>query len=198
MNCSFFSSLHSSGNTSFVGISLDIASSGWADGQNYVKPKRGDKKSAEELIEYYEGLIRKYPIISIEDGLGEDDFEGWKKMTASIGKKTLLVGDDLFVTNKERLLEGIELGAANAILIKPNQIGTLTETLEVISLAREHGYGYIISHRSGDTTDSFIADLAVATSAPYIKSSAPARGERIAKYNRLSEIMWQEKASFAF
>lgn len=175
-----------------VGISLDIASSGWAKGDGYVKPKRGVSVSADELIEYYEGLVRRYPIISIEDGLSEDDFDGWRRMTEAIGDKTVLVGDDLFVTNKERLGRGIESGVANAILIKPNQIGTLTETLEVIRLARASGYKFSVSHRSGDTTDSFIADLAVATGAHFIKSGAPARGERVAKYNRLTEIIHNE------
>ena len=141
-----------------------------------------------ELIGYYESLVGSYPIISIEDGLAEDDFEGWQAITERLGKKIMLVGDDLFVTNPERLEYGIRHSLGNAILIKPNQIGTLTETLDVISLARENGYKFIISHRSGETEDSFISDLSVATNAPFIKAGAPCRSERVAKYNRLLKI----------
>ena len=130
----------------------------------------------------------KYPIVSIEDPLGEEDFSGWAEMTARLGNRVQLVGDDLFVTNLERLQQGIDQGAANAILIKPNQIGTLTETLEAIDLAKRSGYKTIISHRSGETEDTFIADLAVAVNAGQIKTGAPCRTERVAKYNRLLRI----------
>lgn len=174
--------------TSKVGIALDIASSEWVDEGKYLLPKCGRLMTADELIDYYVDLCDRYPIISIEDGLGEDDFDGWTRLTKRLGGSVMLVGDDLFVTNVERLREGISRGAGNTILIKPNQIGTLTETLSVINLARSNGYKYIISHRSGDTEDSAIADLAVATNASYIKSGAPCRAERVAKYNRLVEI----------
>ncbi len=171
-----------------VGIALDVASSEWFEGGKYLLPKRGLTMTADELIEYYVTLREKYPIISIEDGVGEDDFDGWKKLTERLGERMMLVGDDFFVTNVERLKEGIRIGAGNTILIKPNQIGTLTETLDVISLANESGYKVIISHRSGETTDTFIADIAAATDAQFIKSGAPCRGERVAKYNKLLEI----------
>ena len=140
------------------------------------------------MIEYWEGLVEKYPIISIEDPLGEEDFAGWSALTARLGQKVQLVGDDLFVTNMERLRQGIDEGAGNAILIKPNQIGTLTETLDCIELAKRSGYKTIISHRSGETEDTFIADLAVAVNAGQIKTGAPCRTERVAKYNRLLRI----------
>lgn len=171
-----------------VGIALDVASSEWFEDGEYILPKRQKKMTAEELIEYYSALIESYPIISIEDGLAEDDFAGWQIMTKRLGDKILLVGDDLFVTNVERLSEGISLGIGNSILIKPNQIGTLTETLKVIRLAKESGYKVILSHRSGETTDTAIADIAAAVGSDLIKSGAPCRGERVAKYNRLSEI----------
>lgn len=171
-----------------VGIALDVASSEWFDNGVYILPKRNVKMNADQLIKYYTDLCNKYPIISIEDGMGEDDFDGWKKLTHALGDKIMLVGDDLFVTNEERLSKGISLGIGNTILIKPNQIGSLSETMSVIKLARESGYKYIISHRSGDTPDSFIADIAVATGAKFIKTGAPCRGERVAKYNRLTEI----------
>jgi enolase len=145
--------------------------------------------TAEELINYYSDLIQRYPIISIEDGLAEDDFAGWQDLTAKIGNKIMLVGDDLFVTNEERLREGISLGIANSILIKPNQIGSLSETLRVMSMAKDAGYKVIISHRSGETPDTAIADIGVAMEAGFIKSGAPCRGERVAKYNRLTEII---------
>lgn len=177
--------------TEKVGIALDVASSEWFDGEKYEMPKRGVEMNAEALIEYYSDLCEKYPIISIEDGLAEDDFDGWRRLTKALGEKIMLVGDDLFVTNEDRLNKGISLGVGNAILIKPNQIGTLSETMNVITTAKEHGYHYIISHRSGDTPDSFIADLAVSTGAGFIKTGAPCRGERVAKYNRLSEIFYQ-------
>ncbi len=172
-------------NTQNVGIALDVAATEWVREDKYYLPKRGVEKTADELIDYYMQLTEKYPIISIEDGLGEDDFHCWKKLTDYLGKKINLVGDDLFVTNKNRLKTGVEKGIANSILIKLNQIGTLSETLNVINLAKDCGYKNIISHRSGESEDSFIADLAVAVNAPYIKTGAPCRGERTAKYNRL-------------
>jgi enolase len=172
-----------------VGIALDVASSEWFEDGKYRLPKRNKIMTADDLMDYYSDLISRYPIISIEDGLAEDDFEGWKTLTKRIGDKVMLVGDDLFVTNEERLREGISLGIGNSILIKPNQIGTLTETLNVISLAQKAGYKVIISHRSGETPDTLIADIAVATKAGYIKSGAPCRGERVAKFNRLTEIV---------
>jgi len=174
--------------TDDVKIALDIASSGWANGKEYKMPKSGKALDSGELIEYYERLVRDYPIISIEDGLSEDDEDGFIKLTERLGEKIMLVGDDLFVTNVERLKRGIAMRYANTILIKPNQIGTLTETLNVIDLAKRSGYKFIISHRSGETDDSFISDLAVAVGAPFIKAGAPCRGERVAKYNRLTEI----------
>ena len=144
--------------------------------------------TSDELIEYWDRLSRKYPIISLEDGLGEEDFDGWRALTDRIGGRVMLVGDDLFVTNVRRLQMGIDLGAGNAILIKPNQIGTVSETLDVIALAGRAGYRHILSHRSGETEDTSIADMAIATAAPFIKAGAPARGERVAKYNRLLKI----------
>lgn len=171
-----------------VQIALDAAGSEWAQGNRYRLPKRGKEFSVEDMIEYWEGLVRQYPIISIEDPLGEEDFAGWAALTARLGEKVQLVGDDLFVTNIERLRQGIDEGAGNAILIKPNQIGTLTETLDCIELAKRSGYKTIISHRSGETEDTFIADLAVAVNAGQIKTGAPCRTERVAKYNRLLRI----------
>lgn len=171
-----------------ITLALDAAGSEWAQDIGYKMPKRGKTYSSEDLIEYWEGLIEKYPIVSIEDPLGEEDFSGWAEMTARLGSRVQLVGDDLFVTNIERLQQGIDEGAANAILIKPNQIGTLTETLEAIDLAKRSGYKTIISHRSGETEDTFIADLAVAVNAGQIKTGAPCRTERVAKYNRLLRI----------
>ena len=143
---------------------------------------------AEDLIEYWTNLVGKYPIISIEDPLGEEDFPAWTALTERIGSRVQLVGDDLFVTNIDRLQQGIDQGAGNAILIKPNQIGSLTETMLAIDLARRSGYNTIISHRSGETEDTFIADLAVAVNAGQIKTGAPCRTERVAKYNRLLRI----------
>ncbi|MEQ8200374.1 MAG: phosphopyruvate hydratase [Syntrophomonadaceae bacterium] len=142
----------------------------------------------DEMVDFYEQLTQKYPLISIEDGLAEDDWEGWKKLTDRIGARVQLVGDDLFVTNSQRLAQGIEAGVCNSILIKLNQIGTLTETLDTIELAKRHGYTCVISHRSGETEDSTMADVAVAVNAGQIKSGAPARTDRIAKYNRLLRI----------
>ncbi len=171
--------------TDQIKIALDIASSEWYENGEYILPKRNVKMTADELISYYEELISKYPIVSLEDPLSENDWESWKKITQRLGDKIQLVGDDLFVTNKERLQKGIEEKCGNAILIKPNQIGTLTETLDTINLAHRNGYKTIISHRSGETEDTSIADLAVAVNAGQIKTGAPARSERNAKYNRL-------------
>lgn len=174
--------------TDEVKLALDVASSEWYENGTYKQPKSGKEANADELIAYYTKLINDYPIVSIEDPLSEDDFENWTKMTAQLGDKVTLVGDDLFVTNTERLKHGINVKAANAILIKPNQIGTLTETLDAVSTAKKAGYRAIISHRSGDVDDTFIADLAVGTGAGYIKTGAPCRMERVAKYNRLLRI----------
>ncbi len=144
--------------------------------------------SSQEIVDFYASLVERYPVISIEDGLAEDDWEGWKLLTDRLGKKIQLVGDDLFVTNSERLARGIELGVCNSILIKVNQIGTLTETLDTIEMARRAGYTCVISHRSGETEDATIADIAVATGSGQIKSGAPARTDRVAKYNQLLRI----------
>ena len=169
-----------------IKIALDVASSElFKDGFYHLENK---KFTSDELISRYEDLCQKYPIYSIEDALDEDDWEGWKKLTKKLGNKVQLVGDDLFVTNEEILRKGIEDGVANAILIKPNQIGTLTQTLKAIRLAHRNGYKTIISHRSGESEDSFIADLAVAVNAGQIKTGATARSERNAKYNRLLDI----------
>ena len=175
--------------TTSVMIALDAAASEWyAEDGVYAMPKRGKKYSREELIDYWSSLVSKYPIMSIEDALDQRDFDGWSALTARLGDKIMLVGDDFFVTNTKRLKQGIAAGAANAILIKPNQIGSLSETLEVIHTAKEAGYRFIMSHRSGETEDTTIADIAVATGAPFIKSGAPCRSERVAKYNRLLRI----------
>ena len=172
-----------------VQLALDAAGSEWVtESGAYRLPKRGKTMAPEDLIEYWEGLVGRYPIISVEDPLGEEDFAAWTELTARIGGRVQLVGDDLFVTKIERLQQGIDQRAGNAILIKPNQIGTLTETLQAIDLARRNGYNTIISHRSGETEDTFIADLAVAVNAGQIKTGAPCRTERVAKYNRLLRI----------
>ena len=170
-------------------IAMDPASSEWRqeDG-SYFLPKKQIKMSTDQLIAYWEMLVSKYPVISIEDGLDEEDWEGWQKLTRRLGRKIQLVGDDLFVTNTRRLKKGIGLGTANSILIKPNQIGTLTETLEAIRTAQRAGYTAVISHRSGETEDTTIADLAVAMNAGQIKTGAPSRSERVSKYNRLLHI----------
>ena len=172
-------------------IAMDAASSEWKSEKGigyYKQPKSGKEYTSEELIAHWESLVDKYPIISIEDGLDEEDWEGWKKMTAQIGHKVQLVGDDLFVTNTERLSKGISLGAANSILIKLNQIGSVSETLEAIKMAHKAGYTAISSHRSGETADTTIADLAVALNTCQIKTGAPSRSERVAKYNQLLRI----------
>ena len=166
-------------------IALDVASSEWYSGGEYLLPKRNIKMTADSLIDYYEGLAAKYPIISIEDGAAEEDWNGWKKLTDRLGKRMQLVGDDLFVTNVRRFKKGIAEGAGQSIRVKLNQIGTLSETLDVVELARENGYTAVISHRSGETEDTTIADLAVALNAGQIKTGAPCRTDRVAKYNRL-------------
>ena len=174
--------------TKTISIALDIASSEWYENGQYHLKKRGITLSSDEMIDYLCDLKRKYPIVSIEDGLSEEDYDGWKKLTKTLGSSLQLVGDDLFVTNQSRLIDGIEGGYANAILIKPNQIGNLSETLEVIDIAKQNGYNTVISHRSGETEDTFIADLVVAVNSGQIKTGAPARSERVAKYNRLKII----------
>ena len=186
--------------TDEIKISLDVAASEWYDAERqkskggkenepvYTLKKRGEMLTRSALIDRYADYIKRYPILSIEDGLDQSDFEGWAELTARIGREVRLVGDDLFVTNTARLRAGMAAGAGNAILIKPNQIGTLTETMQVIRAAAEGGYGFILSHRSGETEDTTIADIAVATGAPLIKSGAPCRTDRVAKYNRLLRI----------
>lgn len=174
--------------TENIKIALDAAASEWYREGLYKLPKRGVEITSENLIEYFEKLSSKYPIISIEDPLSEHDWEGWKKITSKIGSNVQLVGDDLFVTNTKRLKQGIEMSAANAILIKINQIGTLTETLDAIDMAHKAGYHAIISHRSGETEDTTIADIAVAVNSGQIKTGAPCRTDRVAKYNRLLRI----------
>ena len=174
--------------TDRVKIALDVASSEWHNGEKYFLSKAKEELSSEQLIEKIEGLCEDYPIISVEDPLAEEDYSGWKKLTERTGDKVMLVGDDLFVTNSERLRGGIEQNIANSILVKLNQIGTLSQTLEVINIAKKAGYKPIISHRSGETEDTFIADLSVAVGAGCIKSGAPCRTDRTAKYNRLLKI----------
>lgn len=172
-----------------VGLGIDAAATEFYHNGFYsLKAEKKSKKSSGELIDFYENLIKKFPILSIEDGLAEDDWQGWKAMTDRLGRKIQLVGDDLFVTNPVRLSRGIKEGVANAILIKPNQIGTLTETLEVIEMAKRAGYRTIISHRSGETEDTTISDLAVGTHAGQIKTGATSRTDRVAKYNQLLRI----------
>ena len=172
-----------------VKIAIDAAASEWADENGkYTLPKRQTVYTYAELISYWERLCNKYPIVSIEDGLGEEDWRGWRALNERLGERIRLVGDDLFVTNTKRIKEGIEKSAANAVLIKPNQIGTLTETLNAIEMAQHNKMTAIISHRSGETEDTTIADIAVATGAGFIKTGAPCRTERTAKYNRLLEI----------
>ena len=155
---------------------------------NYLFWKTGEEFTPDEMIAYWDKMASKYPIVSLEDGLAEEDWENWKKMTATLGKKIQLVGDDLFVTNTERLAKGIKLGVTNSILIKLNQIGTLTETLNAIQMANRAGYTAVVSHRSGETEDTTIADLSVALNAGQIKTGAPSRTDRVAKYNQLLRI----------
>jgi len=182
-------------------IAMDAASSEWKseNGKGFYKqPKSGKEFTSDELIAHWEALVDKYPIISIEDGLDEEDWEGWQRMTEKIGNKVQLVGDDLFVTNTERLSKGIKLGAANSILIKLNQIGSVSETLEAIKMAHKAGYTAISSHRSGETADTTIADLAVALNTCQIKTGAPSRSERVAKYNQLLRIEEELGASAVY
>ena len=189
-----------------ISIAIDAAASELYDEERgvYVFPGEGKMKGEEvlrdsgEMIEYYEKLTEKFPIVSIEDGLEEDDWEGWKKLTAELGDKVQLVGDDLFVTNTERLAKGIELGCGNSILIKLNQIGSVSETLEAIKMAHKAGYTAIASHRSGETEDTTIADLAVALNTCQIKTGAPSRSERVAKYNQLLRIEEELGASAVY
>ena len=171
-------------------IAMDAASSEWKTGTvgEYKLPKAGTVYTSGQLINHWKALVEKYPIISIEDALDEEDWEGWKKLTAELGDKVQLVGDDLFVTNTERLSKGIELGCGNSILIKLNQIGSVSETLEAIKMAHNAGYTAVTSHRSGETEDTTIADLAVALNTCQIKTGAPSRSERVAKYNQLLRI----------
>lgn len=177
-----------------VFIALDVAATELYQDGKYEFKGEGVTRTTEEMISFYEELVQKYPIISIEDGLDEDDWEGWNKLTTTIGKKVQLVGDDLFVTNTERLEKGIREGTANSILIKVNQIGTLTETFDAIEMAKRAGYTAVISHRSGETEDTIIADIAVATNAGQIKTGAPSRTDRVAKYNQLLRI--EDKLSY--
>jgi enolase len=183
-----------------IALGIDAAASEFYQKSAYfLKAEKKSKRTSAGMIDYYEGLIKKFPIVSIEDGLAEDDWEGWKAMTARLGKKVQLVGDDIFVTNPDRLMRGIREGIGNAILIKLNQIGTLTETLEVIEIAKKAGYRTVISHRSGETEDTTISDLAVGTNAGQIKTGAPSRTDRVAKYNQLLRIEEElgSRAAFA-
>lgn len=181
-------------------LALDAAASEWKGERTgeYILPKCGKKFTSSELTEHWKKLCETYPIYSIEDGLDEEDWEGWKYMTKKLGNRIQLVGDDLFVTNTKRLKKGIGWGCGNSILIKPNQIGTISETLEAVRLARRSGYTAVISHRSGETEDTAIADLAVALNTGQIKTGAPSRSERVAKYNRLLRIEEElgERAEF--
>lgn len=175
-------------NTQNTKIALDAASSEWYQDGAYKLPKRGAELSTDKLIEYFDNLTQKYPIISIEDPLSEYDWDGWQKITTRLGNRVQIVGDDLFVTNTQRLKKGIQMGAGNSILIKINQIGTLTETLDAIQTAQKAGYTTVISHRSGETEDTTIADIAVAVNSGQIKTGAPCRTDRVCKYNRLLRI----------
>jgi enolase len=178
-----------------VAIALDSASTEFFDDGKYYPLTKDRAFSAEDMVAFYRDLVGKYPVVSIEDGLAEDDWEGWAKLTAAIGERCQLVGDDLFVTNTERLQRGIREGVANSILIKVNQIGTLTETLDAVEMAHKAGYTSVISHRSGETEDTTIADIAVATGAGQIKTGSLSRSDRIAKYNRLMAIEEQLDAA---
>ncbi len=173
-----------------VRIALDPASTEFYDAERgvYLLTGEGRELTSEQMVDFYEDLVNRYPIVSLEDGMAEDDWDGWKLLTERLGSRIQLVGDDLFVTNTERLAKGIDLGIANSILIKLNQIGSLTETLETIEMAKQAGYTCVISHRSGETEDTTIADLAVAVNAGQIKTGAPARSDRVAKYNQLIRI----------
>jgi enolase len=170
-------------------IALDPAASEFYDGENYVfKKSTGEKLTSAAMVDFYLNLVEQYPIVSIEDGLAEDDWQGWKIMTEKLGERIQLVGDDLFVTNPARFKKGIDMGITNSILIKLNQIGTVTETIETIKMAQKNGYTAVVSHRSGETEDTFIADLAVGLSTGQIKTGSTSRSERIAKYNQLLRI----------
>ena len=171
-------------------IAMDPAVSDWynEDDKCYHLPKRGTVMTSEQMVDMWENFVNKYPIISIEDGMGENDWDGWKMMTERLGKRIQIVGDDLFVTNTERIRKGIQLGCANAVLIKLNQIGTLTETLDAIAMAHRAGWTAVVSHRSGETEDTTIADISVAVNAGQIKTGAPSRTDRVAKYNQLLRI----------
>ena len=171
-----------------IALALDVASTEFFDEKTGNYNFEGSQKSAADMVAYYSELLANYPLVSIEDPLAEDDWSGWAQMTAELGDKVQIVGDDLYVTNPERLQKGIDMAAGNSILVKVNQIGTLTETMDAVSLAQRHGMKAIISHRSGETEDTYIADLAVATNAGQIKTGAPARSERVAKYNQLLRI----------
>ncbi len=171
-----------------IALALDVASTEFYDEKTHKYTFEGKERTSDEMIAYYADLISRFPLVSIEDPLAEDDWAGWTKITSELGEKVQLVGDDLYVTNPERLQKGIDEKAGNAILVKVNQIGTLTETMDAVSLAQRHGMKAIISHRSGETEDTFIADLAVATNAGQIKTGAPARSERVAQYNQLLRI----------
>ncbi|MCH8883178.1 MAG: phosphopyruvate hydratase, partial [SAR324 cluster bacterium] len=182
-----------------IAIALDPAASEFhSDGTYLLQAEGGARKSAEEMIAFYESLLERFPIVSIEDGLAEDDWEGWRALTERLGGKVQIVGDDLFVTNTERLRRGIRAGVANSILIKVNQIGTLSESLAAVELAGQAGYTSVISHRSGETEDAVIADIAVATNAGQIKTGSASRSDRMAKYNQLLRIEEQlgEQAVF--
>ena len=171
-------------------IAIDAASSEWWNDEEkcYIQPKSGKKLTQQQLVKMWKNFAEKYPIISLEDGMAEEDWEGWAMLTKALGDKIQLVGDDLFVTNTTRLSKGIELGVANSILIKVNQIGSLTETLDAIQMANRAGYTAVVSHRSGETEDATIADIAVALNAGQIKTGAPSRTDRVAKYNQLLRI----------
>lgn len=176
-------------------LALDAASTEWVKKDGYVLPKSGIKRTSAEMVDYWEGLCTRYPIFSIEDGLGEEDWQGWEILTQRLGNKVQLVGDDLFVTNPKRLARGIQSNVANSILVKVNQIGTLTETLDAVEMAHKNGYTAVISHRSGETEDTTIADIAVAVNSGQIKTGAPSRTDRVAKYNQLLRI--EEELCFA-
>lgn len=169
-------------------IGIDAAASSFYNGGKYILKAEGKENDTSGMVDFYEFLIKRYPVIFIEDGLAEDDWDGWKLLTKRLGEKIQLTGDDLFVTNRKRLKKGIELKVANSILIKPNQIGTLTETLDTVEMAKRARYTCLFSHRSGETEDDILADIVVATNAGQIKSGAPARSERLCKYNRLMRI----------
>lgn len=180
-----------------VYIALDAASSEFYKDGKYIFESTGEKRTSAQMVDFWKDWTKKYPIISIEDGLAEDDWDGWKKLTDAIGKKVQIVGDDLFVTNTERLSQGIEKGIANSILVKVNQIGTLTETIDAVNMATRNSYTSVMSHRSGETEDSTIADLAVALNTGQIKTGSASRSDRIAKYNQLLRIE-EELGSIAY